>query len=111
MIAGRDKDWRGLPPGTGEVASGTVGVEVEGTSSRQLEQALYSALGQVILSMRLSSPSVTYALEQFRTTQNDGVNWKRSQLILLTSLTSACISSHQITLLAWRSNDPTQRSN
>jgi len=37
-------------------------VEVEGASSRQREQAMYSALGQVVLSMRSLEPGVTYAL-------------------------------------------------
>jgi hypothetical protein len=43
-------------------SEGTVVVEVEGDSSRQKEQAMYSALGQVVLSMRDSSPQITYAL-------------------------------------------------
>lgn len=41
---------------------GTFVVEVEGDSSRQKEQALYSALGQVVLSMGDPSPQITYAL-------------------------------------------------
>jgi hypothetical protein len=41
---------------------GTFVVEVEGDSSRQKEQAMYSALGQVVLSMGDSSPEITYAL-------------------------------------------------
>ena len=41
---------------------GTVVVEVEGDSSRQKEQAMYSALGQVVLSMGAASPQITYAL-------------------------------------------------
>ncbi len=42
--------------------SGTVLVEVEGDTSRQKEQAMYSALGQILLSMSHSSPEITYAL-------------------------------------------------
>ncbi|MGI8657039.1 MAG: hypothetical protein ACR2LC_17685 [Pyrinomonadaceae bacterium] len=41
---------------------GTFVVEVEGDSSRQKEQAMYSALGQVVLSMEDPSPQITYAL-------------------------------------------------
>ena len=41
---------------------GTIVVEVEGDSSKQKEQAMYSALGQVVLSMRDPSPQITYAL-------------------------------------------------
>lgn len=41
---------------------GTVVVEVEGTSSRQREQAMYSALGQTVLMMRESDASLAYAL-------------------------------------------------
>jgi hypothetical protein len=41
---------------------GTFLVEVEGDTSRQKEQAVYSALGQIILSMKHFSPSLTYAL-------------------------------------------------
>ena len=41
---------------------GTIVVEVEGDSSRQREQAMYSALGQVVLSMGDPSPEITYAL-------------------------------------------------
>jgi hypothetical protein len=41
---------------------GTVVVEVEGSSARQREQALYSALGQIVLSMRTRSKHVRYAL-------------------------------------------------
>jgi hypothetical protein len=41
---------------------GTLVVEIEGDSSRQKEQAMYSALGQVILSMGDPSPQITYAL-------------------------------------------------
>ena len=43
---------------------GTIVVEVEGDSSRQREtQAMYSALGQVVLSMGNPSPEITYALQ------------------------------------------------
>lgn len=41
---------------------GTVVVEVEGDSSRQREQAMYSALGQLVLSMRERSPEISYVL-------------------------------------------------
>lgn len=41
---------------------GTVVVEVEGISSRQREQAVYSALGQSILSMRSFDKGVAYAV-------------------------------------------------
>jgi hypothetical protein len=41
---------------------GTFVVEVEGDSRRQKEQAMYSALGQVVLSMGDPSPQITYAL-------------------------------------------------
>lgn len=41
---------------------GTFVVELEGDSSRQKEQALYSALGQVVLSMGDPSPQITYGL-------------------------------------------------
>jgi hypothetical protein len=41
---------------------GTVLVEVEGDSSRQKEQAMYSALGQIVLYMRDPSLEITYAL-------------------------------------------------
>ena len=41
---------------------GTLVVEVEGDSSRQREQAMYSALGQVVLSMGDPSSEITYAL-------------------------------------------------
>jgi hypothetical protein len=37
-------------------------VEVEGESSRQPEQALYSALGQLLLSMKFEGPQVRYGL-------------------------------------------------
>src|SRR5262249_20296200 len=40
--------------------AGTFVVEVEGDSSRQKEQAIYSALGQVVLSMGDPSPQITY---------------------------------------------------
>ena len=41
---------------------GTRFIEVEGQSSRQREQALYSALGQLILSMKLQGKSIRYGL-------------------------------------------------
>ncbi|MBP6773045.1 MAG: hypothetical protein KA154_08620 [Gemmatimonadaceae bacterium] len=41
---------------------GTVVVEVEGSSSRQREQAMYSAIGQLLLSMRHDTANTTYAL-------------------------------------------------
>lgn len=41
---------------------GTFVVEVEGTSSRQREQAMYSALGQTVLMMRDARISLSYAL-------------------------------------------------
>lgn len=41
---------------------GTLVVEIEGDSSRQKEQAMYSALGQVVLSMGDPSSQITYAL-------------------------------------------------
>jgi hypothetical protein len=41
---------------------GTFVVEVEGDSSRQKEQAMYSALGQVIMSMGDPRPQITYGL-------------------------------------------------
>jgi hypothetical protein len=41
---------------------GTFVAEVEGDSSRQKKQAMYWALGQVVLSMRDPSPEVSYAL-------------------------------------------------
>jgi hypothetical protein len=37
-------------------------IEVEGDSSRQREQAMYSALGQIVLSMRNPSPQIIYGL-------------------------------------------------
>jgi hypothetical protein len=40
----------------------TLVIEVEGDSSRQREQAMYSALGQIVLSMRDPSPNVGYGL-------------------------------------------------
>ena len=43
-------------------AHGTVVVEVEGNSSRQREQAMYSALGQTMLMMRRESDHLTSAL-------------------------------------------------
>ena len=41
---------------------GTFVIEVEGDSSRQREQAMYSALGQIVLSMGASSPDIKYGL-------------------------------------------------
>jgi hypothetical protein len=41
---------------------GTVVVEVEGDSSRQREQTMYSALGQTLLNMRETHEAVDYAL-------------------------------------------------
>jgi hypothetical protein len=41
---------------------GTFVIEIEGTSSRQKEQAMYSALGQIVLSMGDLSPHITYGL-------------------------------------------------
>lgn len=40
----------------------TVVVEVEGDSSKQLEQAMYSALGQTLLVMRDFSDSISYGI-------------------------------------------------
>ncbi len=37
-------------------------IEVEGDASRQREQAMYSALGQIILSMKDSSPQIKYGI-------------------------------------------------
>jgi hypothetical protein len=37
-------------------------VEVEGDSSRQTEQAMYSAIGQIVLSMRSALRDVNYAI-------------------------------------------------
>lgn len=41
---------------------GTFVVEVEGKSSRQKEQAVYSALGQIVLSMGSADPTIQYGL-------------------------------------------------
>ena len=41
---------------------GTVLVEVEGESSRQLEQAMYSAIGQLVTQMNQFDGSTTYAI-------------------------------------------------
>lgn len=54
---------------------GTLVVEVEGDSSRQKEQAMYSALGQVVLSMGDPSSHITYGLAV-----PDSERWER-QLI------------------------------
>ena len=42
--------------------TGTFVAEVEADSSKQKEQAIYSALGQLVLSMRDPSPEITYVL-------------------------------------------------
>lgn len=47
-------------------------VEVEGTSSKQKEQAMYSAIGQTILMMEAPSKHITYALAV-----PDAPEWKR----------------------------------
>lgn len=47
-------------------------VEVEGASSKQKEQAMYSALGQTILMMETLSKNITYALAV-----PDSPEWKR----------------------------------
>lgn len=47
-------------------------IEVEGDSSRQREQAMYSAVGQIVLSMSDPSPSITYGLAVPDTTE-----WER----------------------------------
>jgi hypothetical protein len=49
---------------------GTFVVEVEGDASRQREQAMYSALGQIVLSMHDASPEIAYALAM-----PDGEKW------------------------------------
>jgi hypothetical protein len=41
---------------------GSFVIEIEGDSSRQKEQAMYSALGQIVLSMRDPSPTIRYGL-------------------------------------------------
>ena len=41
---------------------GTFVVEVEGDAARQKDQAMYSALGQIVLSMDELSPAITYGL-------------------------------------------------
>lgn len=41
---------------------GTFVVEVEGKSARQKEQAVYSALGQIVLSMGNPDPAIQYGL-------------------------------------------------
>ena len=51
---------------------GTLVVEVEGDSSRQREQAVYSALGQVVLSMGDPSSEITYGLAV-----PDSEHWER----------------------------------
>jgi hypothetical protein len=49
---------------------GTFVVEVEGDASRQREQAMYSALGQIVLSMHDASAKIAYALAM-----PDGEKW------------------------------------
>lgn len=39
---------------------GSFVIEIEGDSSRQKEQAMYSAFGQIVLSMRDPSPTIRY---------------------------------------------------
>ena len=51
---------------------GTVLVEVEGESSRQREQALYSALGQAVLQMTEFKPNESYAIAV-----PDSADWER----------------------------------
>ena len=51
---------------------GTLVVEVEGDSSRQREQAMYSALGQVVLSMGDPSSEINYGLAV-----PDSEHWER----------------------------------
>lgn len=41
---------------------GTFVVEVEGSSARQREQAMYAAIGQLLVAMRHDSTSVSYAI-------------------------------------------------
>jgi len=41
---------------------GTYVIEVEGKSSRQREQAMYSAVGQIVLSMGSPAPAIRYAV-------------------------------------------------
>jgi hypothetical protein len=50
---------------------GTFVIEVEGDSSRQKEQAMYSALGQIVLPMADSSTTITYGLAV-----PDAVRWE-----------------------------------
>jgi hypothetical protein len=40
----------------------TLVIKMEGDSSRQKEQAMYSALGQIVLSMGDTSPAIIYGL-------------------------------------------------
>jgi len=51
---------------------GTVVVEVEGESSRQREQAMYSALGQLVLLMHDLEDSTSYAIAV-----PDSPDWER----------------------------------
>ena len=53
-------------------SEGTFVVEVEGDSSRQKEQAMYSALGQIVLSMGSPSRQIAYALAVL-----DSEKWER----------------------------------
>jgi hypothetical protein len=48
---------------------GTFVIEVEGDSARQKEQAMYSAFGQIVLSMHDPSPEITYGLAVSDTAQ------------------------------------------
>jgi hypothetical protein len=50
--------------------AGTFVVEIEGDASRQREQAMYSALGQIVLSMHDASSEIAYALAM-----PDGEKW------------------------------------
>jgi len=61
--------------------SGTFVVEVESDSSKQKEQAMYSALGQLVLSMGDPSPQITYALAV-----PDSEQWKRQLMKIPTRI-------------------------
>jgi hypothetical protein len=76
---------------------GTVVVEVEGESSRQREQAMYSALGQTLLSMRTIGPAITFALavpdepsweRQLRKVPRDVATTLNLRLLLVSSSSS-----------------------
>jgi hypothetical protein len=54
---------------------GTFVVEVEGKSSRQKEQAMYSAIGQIVLSMKESRSDLHYAVAT-----PDNSEWERQLL-------------------------------